>query len=78
MDTFPYADWAEALEANGAIYTWADNESAIFVLTALGIAAFVLSLFHLMRSEDRNLNHAAARLAAKSAPSAPSAPMGGE
>ena len=44
MDTFPYADWAEALEANGAIYTWADNESAIFVLTALGIAAFVLSL----------------------------------
>ena len=78
MDTFPYADWAEALEANGAIYTWADNESAIFVLTALGIAAFVLSLVHIMRSEDRNLHLAAARLAAKSAPSAPSAPMGGE
>ena len=75
MDTFPYADWAEALEANGASYTWADNESAIFVLTALGIAAFVLSLVYIIRSEDQNLNHAAARLAAKNAPSAP---MGGE
>ena len=50
MDTFPYADWAEALEANGAIYTWADNESAIFGLTALGIAAFVLSLVYIIRS----------------------------
>ncbi|MCH2442976.1 MAG: hypothetical protein KAG07_06090 [Candidatus Thalassarchaeum sp.] len=78
MDTFPYADWAEALEANGAIFTWADNESAIFVLTALGIAAFVVSLVHIIRTEDRNLNHAAARLAAQSAPSAPSEPMGGE
>ena len=78
MDTFPYADWAEALEANGAIFTWADNESAIFVLTALGIAAFVVSLVHIIRTEDRKLNHAAARLAAQSAPSAPSEPMGGE
>ena len=78
MDTFPYADWAEAIEANGAIFTWADNESAIFVLTGLGIAAFVLSLVHIIRTEDRNLNHAAARLAAQSAPSAPSEPMGGE
>ena len=78
MDTFPYADWAEALEANGAIFTWADNESAIFVLTALGIAAFVVSLVHIIRTEDRNLNHAAARLAAQSAPSAQSEPMGGE
>ena len=78
MDTFPYADWAEALEANGAIFTWAHNESAIFVLTALGIAAFVVSLVHIIRTEDRNLNHAAARLAAQSAPSAPSEPMGGE
>jgi|TARA_B100000315_G_scaffold167626_1_gene156139 hypothetical protein len=78
MDTFPYADWAEAIEANGAIFTWADNESAIFVLTALGIAAFVVSLVHIIRTEDRNLNHAAARLAAQSAPSAPSEPMGGE
>ena len=78
MDTFPYADWAEAIEANGAIFTWADNESAIFVLTALGIAAFVVSLVHIIRTEDRNLNPAAARLAAQSAPSAPSEPMGGE
>ena len=78
MDTFPYADWAEALEANGAIFTWADNENAIFVLTALGIAAFVVSLVHIIRTEDRNLNHAAARLAAQSAPRAPSEPMGGE
>jgi len=78
MDTFPYADWAEAIEANGAIFTWADNESAIFVLTALGIAAFVVSLVHIIRTEDRNLNHAAARLATQSAPSAPSEPMGGE
>ena len=78
MDTFPYADWAEALEANSAIYTWADNNSAIYVLTALGIAAFVLSLIHIIRSEDRNLNHAAARLAAQNAPSASSEPMGGE
>ena len=78
MDTFPYADWAEALEANGAIFTWAATESAIFVLTALGIAAFVVSLVHIIRTEDRNLNHAAARLAAQSAPSAPSEPMGGE
>ena len=75
MDTFPYADWSAALEVNGAIYTWAHNENAIFVLTALGFAAFLLSLIHLIRSEDRNLNHAAARLAAQSAPSAP---MGGE
>jgi len=78
MDSFPYADWAEALEANGAIFTWADNENAIFVLTALGIAAFLLSMIHIIRTEDRNLNHAAARLAAQSAPSAPSEPMGGE
>jgi len=78
MDTFPYADWAEALEANGAIFTWADNENAIFVLTALGIAAFLLSMIHIIRTEDRNLNHAAARLAAQNAPSAPSEPMGGE
>ncbi|MDP6975926.1 MAG: hypothetical protein QF575_05095 [Acidimicrobiales bacterium] len=75
MDTFPYADWAEALEANSAIYTWADNNGAIYVLTALGIAAFLLSLVHIIRKEDQNLNHAAARLAARNAQSEP---MGGE
>jgi len=75
MDTFPYADWAEALEANGAIYTWAHEPGMIQVLTVLGFAAFLVSLIHIIRSEDRNLNHAAARLAAQSAPSAP---MGGE
>ena len=75
MDTFPYADWAEALEANSAIYTWADKPGMIQVLTVLGIAAFLVSLIHIFRSEDRNLNHAAARLAARNAPSAP---MGGE
>ena len=78
MDTFPYADWAEALEANGAIYTWADKPGMIQVLTVLGIAAFLVSLIHIIRSEDRNLNHAAARLTAQSAQSAQSAPMGGE
>lgn len=67
MDSFPYADWAEALEANGAIYTFADNESIIFLLTGLGIAAFLLSMIHIIRTEDRNLNHAAARLAARDA-----------
>ena len=75
MDTFPYADWAEALEANSAIDTWADKPGMIQVLTVLGIAAFLVSLIHIIRSEDRNLNHAAARLAARNAPSAP---MGGE
>ena len=35
MDTFPYADWAEALEANSAIYTWADKPGMIQVLTVL-------------------------------------------
>ena len=75
MDTFPYADWAEALEANSAIYTWADKPGMIQELTVLGIAAFLVSLIHIIRSEDRNLNHAAARLAARNAPSAP---MGGE
>ena len=75
MDTFPYADWAEALETNSAIYTWADKPGMIQVLTVLGIAAFLVSLIHIIRSEDRNLNHAAARLAARNAPSAP---MGGE
>ncbi|HBM56903.1 MAG TPA: hypothetical protein DD388_09735 [Acidimicrobiaceae bacterium] len=73
MDSFPYADWAEALEANSAIYTFADNESIIFLLTGLGIALFLLSMVHLVRNEDKNLNHAAARLAARDA-----APMGGE
>ena len=73
MDSFPYADWEEALEANSAIYTFADNESIIFLLTGLGIALFLLSMIHLVRSEDKNLNHAAARLAARDA-----APMGGE
>ena len=73
MDSFPYADWAEAIEANGAIYTFADNESIIFLLTGLGIAVFLLSMVHLVRNEDKNLNHAAARLAARDA-----APMGGE
>jgi len=67
MDSFPYADWAEALEANGAIFTFADNESIIFLLTGLGIAAFLLSMIHIVRNEDRNLNHAAARLAARDA-----------
>ena len=73
MDSFPYADWAEALEANSAIYTFADNESIIFLLTGLGIAVFLLSMVHLVRNEDKTLNHAAARLAARDA-----APMGGE
>ncbi|SVA49145.1 uncharacterized protein METZ01_LOCUS101999 [marine metagenome] len=73
MDSFPYADWAEALEANSAIYTFADNENIIFLLTGLGIALFLLSMVHLVRNEDKNLNHAAARLAARDA-----APMGGE
>ena len=73
MDSFPYADWAEALEANSAIYTFADNESIIFLLTGLGIALFLLSMVHMVRNEDKNLNHAAARLAARDA-----APMGGE
>ena len=73
MDSFPYADWAEALEANSALYTFADNESIIFLLTGLGIALFLLSMVHLVRNEDKNLNHAAARLAARDA-----APMGGE
>ncbi len=76
MDSFPYADWAEALEANGAIYTFADNESIIFLLTGLGIAACLLSMIHIIRTEDRNLNHVAAQLAARDA--APTAPMGGE
>ena len=67
MDSFPYADWAEALEANGAIYTFADNESIIFLLTGLGIAAFLLSMIYIVRNEDRNLTHAAARLAARDA-----------
>ena len=75
MDTFPYADFFFYVYANSEIYTWADNNGAIYVLTALGIAAFLLSLIHIIRSEDRNLNHAAARLAARNAPSAP---MGGE
>ena len=75
MDTFPYENWAEALEANGPIFTWANNETAIYVLTALGVAAFLMSMIHIIRTEDRNLNHAAARLAAQNAPSAP---MGGE
>jgi hypothetical protein len=35
------------------------------VLTGLGIAAFVLSFIHLIRTEDRNLKHAASRLAAR-------------
>ncbi len=73
MDSFPYADWAEALEANSAIYTFADNENIIFLLTGLGIALFLLCMVHLVRNEDKNLNHAAARLAARDA-----APMGGE
>ena len=73
MDSFPYADWADALEANSAIYTFADNENIIFLLTGLGIALFLLSMVHLVRNEDKNLNHAAARLAARDA-----APMGGE
>ena len=76
MDSFPYADWAEAIEANGAIYTFADNESIIFLLTGLAIAVFLLSMIHIIRNEDRNLNHAAAQLAARDA--APTAPMGGE
>ena len=76
MVSFPYADWAEALEANSAIYTFADNENIIFLLTGLGIALFLLSMVHLVRNEDKNLNHAAARLAARDA--APTAPMGGE
>ena len=67
MDSFPYADWAEALEANSDIYTFADNESIIFLLTGLGIAAFLLSMIHIIRNEDKDLNHAAARLAARDA-----------
>jgi len=35
-----------------------------------------LSMIHIIRNEDRNLNHAAARLAARDA--VPTAPMGGE
>ncbi len=76
MDSFPYADWAEALEANGAIYTFADHPRIIYLLTGLGIAAFLLSMIYIVRNEDRNLNHAAARLAARDA--VPTAPMGGE
>ena len=67
MDSFPYADWAEALEANGAIYTFADHPRIIYLLTGLGIAAFLLSMIHIVRNEDRNLNQAAARLAARDA-----------
>ncbi len=67
MDSFPYADWAEALEANGAIYTFADHPRIIYLLTGLGIATFLLSMIHIIRNEDRNLNHAAARLAARDA-----------
>ena len=78
MDTFPYADWAEALEANGAIYTWANNNSAIYLLTALGSALFLVSMVHLIRNEDKSLNHAAARLAARDAAVPDAAPMGGE
>ncbi len=76
MDSFPYADWAEALEANGAIYTFADHPRIIYLLTGLGIATFLLSMIHIIRNEDRNLNHAAARLAERDA--VPTAPMGGE
>ena len=67
MDSFPYADWAEALEANSAIYTFADHPRIIYLLTGLGIATFLLSMIHIIRNEDRNLNHAAARLAARDA-----------
>ena len=67
MDSFPYADWAEALEANGAIYTFADHPRIIYLLTGLGIATFLLSMIHIIRNEDKDLNHAAARLAARDA-----------
>ncbi len=67
MDTFPFDSWEEALADGGAFFTWAGNSGMINLLTFLGVATFVLGLVHIMRSEDRNLNHAASRLTAQDA-----------
>ena len=67
MDTFPFDSWEEALADGGAFFTWAGNSGMINLLTFLGVATFVLGVVHIMRSEDRNLNHAASRLASRDA-----------
>lgn len=73
MDTFSWDAWDvdAIIESGGGFYTWAGNNSAIYTLTALGIAVFVLAMVHIIRSEDKHLNSAAADLASAGAASDP-------
>jgi len=74
MDTFPFDSWEEAIADGGAFFTWAGSQGMINLLTLLGAAAFVLSLIHLIRSENSHLTSAARNLASGSA----AGDMGGE
>jgi uncharacterized membrane protein len=71
MDTFSWDSWDvdAIIEAGGGFYTWAGNQGMINFLTVIAVAVFLLSMVHMIRSEDRHLTSVAADLAAASAAS---------
>ena len=73
MDTFSWDAWDvdAIIESGGGFYTWVGNNTAIYTLTGLGIAVFVLAMVYMIWNEDKHLNSAAADLASAGAASDP-------
>jgi hypothetical protein len=69
MDTFSWDSWDvdAIIEAGGGFYTWAGNTSMIYLLTVLGVAAFLGGLIHMVMAEDKHLTAVAAEVAAANA-----------
>ncbi len=78
MDTFSWDAWDvdAIIESGGGFYTWVGNNTAIYTLTGLGIAVFVLAMVYMIWNEDKHLNSVAADLASAGAAADPSS--GGE
>lgn len=73
MDTFSWDSWDvdAIIEAGGGFYTWAGNQGMINFLTVIAVAVFLLSMVHMIRSEDRHLTSVAADLASAGAAADP-------
>ena len=69
MDTFYYDSWEAAIEAadgTTGYFTWGPGgNTASVILAILGIVVSVGAAFLMTTREDKLLNHAADRLAAK-------------
>jgi len=65
MNTFPYDSWDAALADLGAYYTWADNDTAIKIITIIGIVMSLYWMYSFVTTETSKLDEKASELASK-------------